>query len=156
MSTNRSNETMVLSHESMWIRLIWMWYISCYILYHIRMDLDIEGCNHRTKYFVGIYDYIYIYIYAYIYIYICMCVWMYVYMCIYTIKKSYDNQFFILYYKNWFYYDFFLLMIHSQKGWREAGHCYWSGCHYDDVIMGVSNHQPHDCLLNRLFGRRSK
>ena len=21
---------------------------------------------------------------------------------------------------------------------------------------GVSNHQPHDCLLNRLFGRRSK
>ena len=22
--------------------------------------------------------------------------------------------------------------------------------------VGVSNHQPHDCLLNRLFGRRSK
>ena len=21
---------------------------------------------------------------------------------------------------------------------------------------GVSNHEPHDCLLNRLFGRRSK
>ena len=29
-------------------------------------------------------------------------------------------------------------------------------CHYDDVIMGVSNHLPHDCLLNRLFRRRSK
>ena len=31
--------------------------------------------------------------------------------------------------------------------------------HYTDVIMGainVSNHQPHDCLLNRLFRRRSK
>ena len=31
--------------------------------------------------------------------------------------------------------------------------------HYDDVIMGgnsASNHQPNDCLLNRLFGRRSK
>ena len=29
-------------------------------------------------------------------------------------------------------------------------------CHYSDVIMGPSNHQPHDCLLNHLFGRRSK
>ena len=30
--------------------------------------------------------------------------------------------------------------------------------HYSDVIMhgSVSNHQPHDCLLNRLFKRRSK
>ena len=30
--------------------------------------------------------------------------------------------------------------------------------HYDDVIMGAiaSNHQPHHCLLNRLFRRRSK
>ena len=31
-------------------------------------------------------------------------------------------------------------------------------CHYGDVIMdtnGVSNHQPHHCLLNRLFGCRS-
>ena len=27
--------------------------------------------------------------------------------------------------------------------------------HYGGVIM-VSNHQSHDCLLNRLFGRRSK
>ena len=30
---------------------------------------------------------------------------------------------------------------------------------YGDVIMGpisVSNHQPHDCLLNLLFRRRSK
>ena len=25
-----------------------------------------------------------------------------------------------------------------------------------DELDGVSNHQPHDCLLNRLFGRRSK
>ena len=29
--------------------------------------------------------------------------------------------------------------------------------HYGDVIMGtISNHQPHDYLLNRLFRRRSK
>ena len=30
--------------------------------------------------------------------------------------------------------------------------------HYSDAIMsdGVSNHQLHDCLLNRLFRRRSK
>ena len=31
--------------------------------------------------------------------------------------------------------------------------------HYVDVIMSadcVSNHQPHDCLLNHLFGRKSK
>ena len=31
--------------------------------------------------------------------------------------------------------------------------------HYNDVIMGVSrvsNHQPHGCVLNRLFRRRSK
>ena len=31
--------------------------------------------------------------------------------------------------------------------------------HYNDVIMGresVSNHQSHDCLLNRLFRRKSK
>ena len=27
--------------------------------------------------------------------------------------------------------------------------------HYNDVIMGVSNHQPNDCLLNRLFRGRS-
>ena len=24
------------------------------------------------------------------------------------------------------------------------------------IAVGVSNHQPHDCLLNRLFKRRSK
>ena len=28
-------------------------------------------------------------------------------------------------------------------------------CHYNDVIMGAMDHQPHDCLLNRLFRRRS-
>ena len=26
--------------------------------------------------------------------------------------------------------------------------------HYSDIIMGVSNHQPNDCLLSRLFRRR--
>ena len=28
--------------------------------------------------------------------------------------------------------------------------------HYSDVITSVSNHQPHGCLLNRVFRRRSK
>ena len=28
--------------------------------------------------------------------------------------------------------------------------------YYSDVIMGVSNHQPHHCLLKRLFRRRWK
>ena len=30
--------------------------------------------------------------------------------------------------------------------------------HYNDIIMNMmaSHHQPHDCLLNRLFRRRSK
>ena len=34
-----------------------------------------------------------------------------------------------------------------------------ASAHYNDVIMGtdgVSNHQPHDCLLNRLGMRKSK
>ena len=44
--------------------------------------------------------------------------------------------------------------------------CFCIGClllhhlnfcyHYIDVIMTTSSHQPHDCLLNRLFRRRSK
>ena len=43
----------------------------------------------------------------------------------------------------------------------ENGHVcgYEFAAHYNDVIMdgdGVSNHQPHDCLLNRLFRRKSK
>ena len=36
---------------------------------------------------------------------------------------------------------------------------YITGTHYCDVIMspnGVSNHQPHDCLLNRLFMHTAK
>ena len=39
------------------------------------------------------------------------------------------------------------------------GHSFIVSPHYSDVIMGangVSNHQPHHCLLNRLFRRRWK
>ena len=39
--------------------------------------------------------------------------------------------------------------------WRSLKHywtLHWSHSDHDDV----SNHQPHGCLLNRLFGRRSK
>ena len=36
--------------------------------------------------------------------------------------------------------------------------CFSFCLHYCDVIMGsiASNHQPHECLLNRSFGHRSK
>ena len=41
-----------------------------------------------------------------------------------------------------------------------ARYCEGSPRHYDDVIYnerdGISNHQPHDCLTNRLFRHRSK
>ena len=43
------------------------------------------------------------------------------------------------------------------NGWvnnREAGDLRRYRAHYDVTVM--SNHQPHDCLLNRLFRRRSK
>ena len=36
--------------------------------------------------------------------------------------------------------------------WRRSGPLHW---HHNDHD-GVSNHQPHDCLFNRLFRRRSK
>ena len=43
------------------------------------------------------------------------------------------------------------VMSHS---WAQRTH------HYNDVMMStmatMANHQPHDCLLNRLFKRRSK
>ena len=35
-------------------------------------------------------------------------------------------------------------------------HTHTHTLHYNDVIMSVLNHQPPDCLLNRLFRRRSK
>ena len=70
-----------------------------------------------------------------------MCVNVCVYMCIYKIKNSYDNQFFIPLLQKWILLRFVLLMIHAQKDWQEAGHCYWSGCHYDDVIMGAIGSQ---------------
>ena len=41
-------------------------------------------------------------------------------------------------------YGVAFMYICSALQWRQNG---------DD---GVSNHQPHNCLLNRLFGRRSK
>ena len=48
-----------------------------------------------------------------------------------------------------FHRDLFLRDTISQH-WYQSLH--WRHNGYD----GVSNHQPHDCLLNRLFRRRSK
>ena len=42
------------------------------------------------------------------------------------------------------YISWYLIGIHNTSQWRHNGR------------DGVSNHQPHDCLLNRLFGRISK
>ena len=42
------------------------------------------------------------------------------------------------------------------KTWCHHGTYQSKLSHYNDVIMGVSDHQPHDCLLNSLFRRRSK
>ena len=45
----------------------------------------------------------------------------------------------------------------SSERRRSSCSSLFSFSHYNDVIMGViSNQQPHDCLLNRLFRRRSK
>ena len=48
----------------------------------------------------------------------------------------------------WFVFHFplldILLVTSNSLQWRHNG------------LDGVSNHQPHDCLLNRLFRRRSK
>ena len=44
--------------------------------------------------------------------------------------------------------------VHAEASYFETG-----VIHYTDVIMGTlpsQNHQPHDCLLNGLFTRRSK
>ena len=41
-------------------------------------------------------------------------------------------------------------IIHSN--WQYLTTLHWRHNDYD----GISNHQPHGCLLNRLFGRRSK
>ena len=52
--------------------------------------------------------------------------------------------------------DFFLeRFCHNQSSWQSVMPTFaflWRHNGRNDV----SNHQPHDCLLNRLFGRRSK
>ena len=49
--------------------------------------------------------------------------------------------------------------------YHKHSHCSWNWSHWSALnslrwrhneLDGVSDHQPHDCLLNRLFGRRSK
>ena len=40
--------------------------------------------------------------------------------------------------------------------WSMGGTCRVSLQWRHNERVGVSNHQPHDCLFNRLFGRRSK
>ena len=55
--------------------------------------------------------------------------------------------------KEQIYGHFCSLCSHHQIKWA------WSCRHYGDVMIGAmvsSNHQPHECLLNHLFRRRSK
>ena len=54
----------------------------------------------------------------------------------------------------------FLSLVRSKLGlcWanHRAGYFINFPCNCHNELDSVSNHQPHECLLNRLFGRRSK
>ena len=56
---------------------------------------------------------------------------------VYRIKYSHDIVVFCIDVRNY-------IAVFRESQWRHNGH------------DGVSNHQPHDCLLKRLFRRRSK
>ena len=47
-------------------------------------------------------------------------------------------------------------IMHSQKYTQDSGYVVFSLQWRHNGHNGASNHQPHDCLLNRLFRRRSK
>ena len=54
-------------------------------------------------------------------------------------------------------------MCHPSSVWRQIQRCWFDPLSSGPSLQwrrngrdGVSNHQPHDCLLNRLFGCRSK
>ena len=52
-----------------------------------------------------------------------------------------------------------VLLINDGSWRRMHFDAMWGRVHYNDVKNepdGVSNHLPHDCLLNRLFRRRPK
>ena len=61
----------------------------------------------------------------------------------------------------WIIFDFAILSVLFLES-----HSYLTGAHTDKLITtiqwrhierdSISNHQPHDCLLNRLFRRRSR
>ena len=62
-------------------------------------------------------------------------------------SQFYHNEFYMLYQQIKLYYLYQTartISHHLPLQWRHNEH------------DSVSNHQPHDCLLNRLFGRRSK
>ena len=67
-----------------------------------------------------------------------LCLYIYIYIHIYI----YIYMYIYIYIQPWCFEAF----SHGRKSlqWRHNG------------LDGVSNHQPHDCLLNRLFRRRSK
>ena len=47
----------------------------------------------------------------------------------------------------------------ATQQWQRQNMLHWRHNDYDGVSNhhdGISNHQPHDCVLNRLFRRRSK
>ena len=56
----------------------------------------------------------------------------------------------------WFIEKHSLALLPGGQWYRSTLETWPSYHHYNDVIMGVSNHQPHNCLLNRSFRRRSK
>ena len=68
-------------------------------------------------------------------------------------------------YCGYWYINFFWYILFPSKSWQLHGMetlssllALCEGNHYNDFIMGTiasQIHQPHDCLLNRLFRRRS-
>ena len=89
------------------------------------------------------------YIYIYTYIYVCVCVCVYVCACTYV----------------WFvvvwYWPIPRIVVSVTSLIESHGQCV-TVAFFVKITMtsyehnGVSNYQPHDCLLKRLFRRRSK
>ena len=84
--------------------------------------------------------------------YMLKCRWMHTYMLcnIYVLIMIWKPVFFSLAEQN---------LASSWSSFLEIAEWIITRFHYGDVIMGaisVSNHQPRDCLLNRLFRCRSR
>ena len=65
------------------------------------------------------------------------------------VPEMFVTSYSVTYYNIWYFHEsqwvmWMVIYVHSPLHWRQNDH------------HGVSNHQPHGCLLNRLFRLRSK